>query len=130
MDYLFLLGRILFGGYFIYGGAQHFLKFKWMTEYAKGKGVPFPGLAIIVTGLLLVLGGLWVILGMYARVGLYELIIFLVAVTPVMHRFWEQKDANQRLIQSIYFAKNLALLGAALMMMMLPEVWPLALNIR
>jgi putative oxidoreductase len=39
---LFLIGRILFGGYFIYNGYNHLKNLSMMSGYAKTKGVPFP----------------------------------------------------------------------------------------
>ena len=30
----FILGRLIFGGYFIYNGINHFLEIKKMTQYA------------------------------------------------------------------------------------------------
>lgn len=128
MDYLFLLGRILYGGFFLMSGINHFTGLNGMSEYAKSKGVPMPKLAVGASGLLIILGGLWIILGALVRVGLYEIILFLVPVTFMMHRFWEEKDPMAKMMQQTNFMKNLALLGAAIMMLMLPAVWPLALN--
>jgi putative oxidoreductase len=45
MGTLLLIGRIAFGGFFIYSGVNHFIGFAMMTQYAKLKGVPFPALA-------------------------------------------------------------------------------------
>lgn len=129
MDYLFLLGRILYGGFFLMSGIGHFKNLEGMSQYAKSKNVPMPKLAVALSGLLIILGGLWVILGAYAKIGLYEIIIFLVPVTLMMHQYWKEKDPMQQMTQQIMFMKNMALLGAALMMLMLPDTWPLAMNI-
>jgi hypothetical protein len=45
-----------------------------------------------------------------------------------MHRFWDEPDAQQRTNQSVHFAKNLALIGAAMMMMQLEDPWPASLE--
>ena len=37
-------------------------------------------------------------------------------------------DPMQRMNQMVHFQKNLALLGAALMMLMIPRPWPLGLG--
>ena len=130
MNILFLIGRVLFGGLFFMSGINHFQHLGNMSAYAKSKNVPMPKLAVVVSGLLALLGGLWIMLGVYARVGLYELIVFLVPVTLMMHNFWSERDAQQKMNQRVMFMKNMALLGATLMMLMLPEVWPYAFNIR
>lgn len=41
--------------------------------------------------------------------------IFLIPVTFMMHRFWVVAEDNVALIQQAMFMKNLALLGAALL---------------
>jgi uncharacterized membrane protein YphA (DoxX/SURF4 family) len=56
MDTLFLIGRIIFGFYFVFNGFNHFSNLSMMSGYAQSKGVPAPKLAVIFTGLLLLLG--------------------------------------------------------------------------
>jgi hypothetical protein len=63
----FLIGPIIFGGFFISGGLNHFTKRAMYTQYAASKHVPSPGAAIIVSGLMLVLGGASVLFGLWPR---------------------------------------------------------------
>src|SRR6185369_13563503 len=35
-----IAGRVIFGGYFLYNGINHFLNRKMMADYARSKGVP------------------------------------------------------------------------------------------
>ena len=42
-----------------------------------------------------------------------------------MHDFWTQQDPQQKQAEMVNFSKNLALLGAALVMVGLEE-WPLS----
>ena len=117
MDYsiLFLVGRILFGGYFVMSGMNHFMKMGMMSGYAGSKGVPSPKLAVIVTGLLLILGGLGILLGVYIHWAVLALGVFFVPVTFKMHNFWAVKDPQMKMMEMVNFMKNMALLGAALM---------------
>ena len=39
MRALFLLGRAIFGGFFVYNGVNHFMQRTSMSQYAKAKGV-------------------------------------------------------------------------------------------
>ena len=64
------LGRILFGGYFIYGGFNHFKMLDMMSGYAQSKGVPMPKLSVAFSGLLLFAGGLSVLFNILPSVGL------------------------------------------------------------
>lgn len=63
MEILLLIGRIIFGAFFVMSGINHFTNLGMISGYAGSKNVPAPGLAVIVSGVMLVLGGLSVILG-------------------------------------------------------------------
>ena len=53
MDDLCLLGRLIFGGFFLYNGANHFLMNATMVQYAAAKAVPMPEVAVAVAGVLI-----------------------------------------------------------------------------
>lgn len=117
MEIVFWLGRILFGGFFIINGLNHLLKVKQLAPYAASKKVPVSQVAVIATGLLLLAGGLAVLTGLYVRIGLWLLVLFLVLVTPWMHNFWAVQDPMQRMGEQVNFFKNIGLLGAALLLL-------------
>ncbi len=127
MSAFLLIGRIILGGFFINSGVHHFIGFGMMTQYAKMKGVPFPAIAQGLTGLMLLLGGLSVVFGVYPFVGIVLLVLFLVPVTFMMHNFWNIEDAQLRMADKINFTKNLALIGAILMLLAIPSPWPFSL---
>lgn len=126
-EVLFLIGRILYGGYFVMSGMNHFTKMGMMKGYAQSKGVPMPGLAIAGSGLLLLAGGLGVLLGAYVAWSSAAIVVFLIFVTPKMHNFWTATDPNMKMADMINFMKNMALLGAALMFLAIPSPWPYSL---
>ena len=128
MDYLFVLGRILYGGFFLLGGVNHFTNLGMMSGYAGSKGVPAAKAGVALSGLLIIVAGALVIIGTHIRIAAACIIIFLVPVTYLMHDFWNEKDMMGRINQQVNFQKNLALLGAALMMVMIPRPWPFSLN--
>lgn len=119
MEILLLVGRILFGGFFALGGAIHFMKLHDMSAYAQSKGAPAPKLSVIVTGLVVMLAGLGVVFGIYLSISLLAIMAFLIVITPVMHDFWKISDSNMRMLEMQMFMKNLALLGAALVIYIL-----------
>jgi putative oxidoreductase len=121
---LFILGRLIFGGFFAYNGVNHFLHQKTMSQFAGAKGVPVPGAAVPATGAMLLAGGGSIMAGVKPRQGLAAVIAFLVPVTLQMHRFWDAEDPNQRMNELANFSKNMALVGAALMMLQIVEPWP------
>jgi len=124
MAALFLLGRLVFGGFFFVSGVKHFTDHATMTAYAASAGVPLPGIAVAVAGLFIVLGGASVILGLRPRVGLALVILFLVPVSLYMHAYWGIADRVMRSMQMANFLKNLALAGAALALAFHPVPWP------
>jgi putative oxidoreductase len=128
MRALFLLGRALFGGFFVYNGLNHLMRADSMSQYASSKGVPAPEAAVRSTGGMLMAGGISVIAGLKPRQGLATLVAFLVPTTLQMHRFWEVEDPNQRMLEMTQFAKNVALIGAALALMQLEPPWPASVD--
>jgi putative oxidoreductase len=120
----FLLGRLMFGGFFLYSGIHHFTAHKPMTQYLEGKNVPLPSAAVLTTGAALTLGGSSILLGIKPRLGAAALIGFLAGVSPVMHAFWNVEDPQRRQAEMINFTKNMALLGGALALMGIEEPWP------
>ena len=120
---LFLVGRVLFGGYFIMNGLNHFMKMGMMKGYASSKGVPMAGWAVAITGLMILLGGLGILLGVYIQLSVLLLAIFLVFVTFKMHNFWAVTEPNMKMMETVNFYKNMALLGAVLMMLFIPSPW-------
>ena len=127
MEYLFLIGRVLFGGFFMMSGINHFRHVSGMAGYAASKGVLFPKIMVILSGLLILLGGFWIVTGIYVQVGVLEIALFLLPVSFVMHPFWKDTDPAARSMNEIQFKKNMALLGAALMLLMIPLPWVLSL---
>lgn len=127
MEYLFLVSRILFGGYFVISGINHFRHLAGTAGYAASKGVPYPKVAVIGTGLLMLLGGLGIVLGLYVRFAVLLLVVFLVPVTFKMHQFWKVQDPMQKMGEKINFEKNIALAGAALAYLFIALPWALAI---
>ncbi|HWC16559.1 MAG TPA: DoxX family protein [Terriglobales bacterium] len=120
----FLIGRLLFGGFFLYNGIDHFVERKGLAQYAKGKKVPAPDVAVMASGAALIVGGASLLLGIKPKIGAAAVVGFLAGVSPVMHDFWKQQDPQQRQSEMIQFSKNMALLGGALALMGVEEPWP------
>ena len=125
---LLLIGRILYGAFFLISGVNHFVKINSYKQYAGMKNVPAASVAVVVSGLLILLGGLSVLLGFWPYIGLLLIAIFLVCVTPKMHAFWSVSDPMARMGEQVNFMKNVALLGAALAMAAIPQPWPMSLG--
>ena len=68
------------------------------------------------------------LLGVYPKVGIVLLIIFLLGASFPMHDFWNAKDPQAKQADLINFMKNTALVGALLMLLLLPRPWPMSLG--
>jgi putative oxidoreductase len=119
----FLIGRILFGGFFLYNGINHLKERKKMASYTASKGVPASELAVTLSAVPLIAGGTSLLLGVKPRLGAVAILGFLAGVTPIMHDFWRNQDPSERTNNMISFMKNVALAGGALALMGVDEPW-------
>jgi putative oxidoreductase len=129
MKAAFLVGRLVFGGFFLYNGFNHLKQLKPMAQYAGAKKVPVPEVVVAVSGVALIAGGASILLGVKPKLGAAAIAGFLAGVSPVMHNFWTVEDPNQRMQEMTNFTKNLALLGGALALMGMEEPWPASVPI-
>jgi len=94
--------------------------------YAASQGVPLASLVVPLSGVIALAGGLSILLGYRARIGAWLIVLFLAAVTPMLHRFWGVSDPMTHQMQFIMFMKNLSMLGGALLITQLgPGRWSL-----
>ena len=116
MDWLYLIGRVLFALIFVTSAYGHLTQSASMGQYAASKGVPAPRTMVIITGLMILGGGLSVLLGLWMEIGTWLLVFFLVPVAIKMHDFWAVTDPLQKSVQQAHFMKNIAMAGAALIL--------------
>ena len=128
LNILFLIGRIIVGGYFLMAGFNHFMNTSMMAGYAQSKGTPAPKLAVMGTGALLLLGGASFLLGFHPTIGTLLLVVFLLGVTFRIHAFWLVTDPMGRMNEQVHFGKNIAMIGFLLMTLMIARPWPLSLG--
>jgi len=107
------LGRFLFALIFLMAGANHFNK--QTIGYAASQGVPLASIAVPLSGVLAIVGGLSILPGYRAKIGAWLIVVFLVPVTLMMHKFWTVTDPMMAQIQMIMFMKNVSMLGGALL---------------
>jgi putative oxidoreductase len=121
---IILLGRLFFALIFLLAAPNHF---KSQTiVYAASQGVPLASIAVPLSGVLALLGGLSILLGYRARIGAWLIALFLVAVTPMLHKFWTVSDPMMFQMQFILFMKNASMLGGAMLISQFgPGPWSL-----
>jgi putative oxidoreductase len=119
MDVVALIGRILFAALFLGSAFGHLTQADAMAGYAASRGVPQAKLAVLGSGVLILLGGLLVLLGIWMDLGALLLVIFLVPTAILMHPFWKETDPMAKQTEMISFQKDMALGGAALVILAL-----------
>lgn len=114
MGEVLFAGRILFAGIFLYSAVIHLTQTTALARVAQSKRVPFPRVATILGGILLLLGSTSLILGVWADLGALLLALFLIPTAAYMHAFWHEEGEakNQEITQ---FLKDIALAGAAIL---------------
>jgi uncharacterized membrane protein YphA (DoxX/SURF4 family) len=123
----YLAGRVLLGGFFIISGVRHFQHLPMMAGFTGSKGVPQAKLAVMVSGMMIIVGGLSILLGVRPHLGIALVSLFLLPVTLLMHQYWKHTDPMMRINDQVNFMKNVAILGASWMLVMIPQPWPMSL---
>lgn len=113
MRILFPIARIMFSFIFLIAAPRHFSSEG--IGHAASLGVPVAHLLVPLSGVMAIVGGLSIVFGYKARWGAWLLVAFLVPVTWTMHAYWKQTDPAVIHVQQAMFAKNLSMLGAALL---------------
>src|ERR1700740_3742258 len=108
-----VLGRFFFALIFLMAGANHFSK--QTIGYPASQGVPLASIAVPLSGVLAIAGGLSILFGYRAKLGAWLIVLFLVPVSLMMHKFWTAPDPMMAQIQMILFMKNVSMLGGALL---------------
>lgn len=106
------LGRLLFVLMFLMAGFTHLSKN--VIGFAASQGVPMASFLVPASGIMALIGGVSVLLGYRAKLGAWLIVLFLIGVTP-MHKFWGIADPMMQQMQMAQFMKNVAMLGAALL---------------
>jgi putative oxidoreductase len=119
MDVVALIGRILFALLFLGSAFGHLTQAGAMAGYAASRGLPRPKLAVLGSGVLILVGGLLVLLGIWIDLGALLLVVFLIPTAFLMHPFWKETDAMAKQNEMVSFQKDIALAGGALLILAL-----------
>jgi len=111
-----LLGRVMIATIFFMSAVGNKIpNFNDVATYMASEGVPLPQIMLAGAILFLIAGSTSLIVGFKARSGAGLLLVFLVLATYFFHDFWTMEGKQQQ-EQTIHFMKNLALMGAMLLL--------------
>ena len=119
MEFVFVIGRVIFAFLFARSGLQHLEQREAMAGFARAKGAPAPGLTVPLTGVMLLVGAGLIALGLWADLGALLVAAFLLPTAFIMHAYWKIDDPQQSRMDSVHFYKDISLLGAALVILFL-----------
>jgi putative oxidoreductase len=106
-------GRFFFALIFLFAAPNHFAK--QTMAFSASQGVPWASIAVPLSGVVAIAGGLSIWLGYRAKLGAWLIVLFLIPVTLMLHKFWTVTDPMMAQIQMILFMKNVSMLGGALL---------------
>jgi len=112
-DVMALIGRLLIAYMFVPAGWGKIAGFAGTVGYIASKGVPLPEVCAAIA-IAAELGlGLLLLVGFQARWAALGLAIFTAVITPIFHNYWAV-PADQVMMQTLNFNKNLAIVGGLL----------------
>ncbi|MEZ4156719.1 MAG: DoxX family membrane protein [Candidatus Paceibacterota bacterium] len=130
MEILFLIGRIILGGFFIKNGIDHFGKFEKKVGYARVRNLPLPVLSVAASGVVLLLSGIGIVLGVYTSLAISAMIALLLLIAFLLHPFWRM-SGSERVGEYHSFMNVMAIVGALLMVLYMSAglYWPYVVNL-
>jgi len=111
-----MVGRVLFSTYFLAMGMSHLVHFREHSAFIGGKGVPLARSATMLTIVMMVSGGVLVLFNWHTSIGGALLFGIIFPAPFFLHHFWNETDSYSRLSEFAHFIKDLALAGAALLL--------------
>jgi putative oxidoreductase len=111
-----VVGRVLLCAiFFLSAAGEKIPNFSGVAALMASKGIPAPQLMLMGAIVFLLAGSLSIIFGYRSQVGAGLLLVFLVLATYYFHDFWAVADPQAKQQAMIEFMKNLALMGAMLL---------------
>ncbi len=117
MEFVMLIGRILYGLIFVGSGvAGHLMATDATAGYAEARGVPNARQLVQVSGVLIALGGAAVILGILTDLAALGLVAYTLIAAFMVHHFWTDEDEMTKTVEMSMFMKNLSIAGGGLIL--------------
>lgn len=110
-----VVGRILLCAIFALSALGNKIpNFQAVSQVMAKEGIPAPRFLLVGAIVFLLVGSASVLAGFKSRFGAALLLVFLILATYFFHDFWTMEGKEQQ-EQTIQFMKNLALMGAMLL---------------
>lgn len=113
-DTLLILGRILLGGLFVFGGIKHFFIVPILTEFMAKRGVPFPKFTLIVGSVFQIIVGALLMAGLFVVPAAFGLILFTVVASIMFLNVWDMAPGEPCEAAKNNIAVNVGVVGGLL----------------
>jgi putative oxidoreductase len=117
-NFLLLAARVLMGWLFVDAGWRKLMGVDAFIQSLATRRVPYASLMGYLGAAVEFLGGLAILLGAWTRCAAVLMIVFVIVATLISHRYWEITEPAARRMQQGQFAKNLAIIGGFMLMML------------
>jgi putative oxidoreductase len=111
---LLIIGRVLLGGLFVFGGIRHFGELDPLTDAVRARGVPFPRASLIGASLFQIIAGAMLMLGLLTPWAVIGLVAFTLVSSFVMLDFWNKPAAARNGMINVW-CSNIAIIGGLLL---------------
>ena len=108
------LALLLYSGMLFVGGWQQAHEPGQRAERARSSGLPVADQFVQATGWAMIAAAAALQLRPLRRFAAITLVLQLLPITYVGHRFWEMDEGAQRMQNQVHFFKNLSMIGGAL----------------
>ena len=113
---LSLAGRVCLVAIFVMSAVGNkIVNFSSVADGMAAEGILAPKVMLVGATAFLLLGSLSLVLGYRPRLGATLLLVFLAGASYFYHDFWTVEDAGARQAELVQFMKNVALIGAMLL---------------
>ena len=110
---LTFLGRLLMASLFLPAGIAKLTGFAATVGYIASVGMPMPAVSAVIALIVEVAGGIALVIGFGTRTAALVLAVFTLVASFFFHAYWAA-PAEQHMIVSLLFYKNIAVVGGLL----------------
>ena len=110
---LSFLGRLLMASLFLPAGIAKLTGFAATVGYIASVGMPMPAVSAVIALIVEVAGGIALVIGFGTRTAALVLAVFTLVASFFFHAYWAA-PAEQHMIVSLLFYKNIAVVGGLL----------------
>ena len=115
-DWVALIGRMLLALLFVISGFGKIPGFEQTAGHIASQNLPLPYLLAALSVLFELGGGLAIAVGWKTRWSAAALILFMIVITPIFHKFWGGLPPELAQNQQVHFMKNVSILGGLLLL--------------